>query len=94
MRDGPHVEERRAVRRSAVQDVEDRGEVHVEIDDRRLHADRNLRPGLDPSAAADLLWTMTSLRTWEDLVQDRGWSAQRYQQHVTRALRLALTRKG
>jgi AcrR family transcriptional regulator len=57
----------------------------------RLQAEGNLRPGLDPSAAADLLWTLTSLRMWEDLVLQRGWSAQKYQEHVTRLLRETLT---
>ena len=58
----------------------------------RLESEGNLRAGLDPSSAADLLWTMTSLRTWEDLVLERGWSPQKYQRHVTRFLLEALTR--
>jgi hypothetical protein len=41
----------------------------------RLQAEGSLRPAIDPSVTADLLWTMTSLRTWEDLVLTRGWSA-------------------
>jgi AcrR family transcriptional regulator len=59
----------------------------------RLQAEGNLRRGLDPAVAADLLWTITSLRMWEDLVLGRGWSAQQYQQHVTRLLLEALTRQ-
>ncbi len=51
----------------------------------------HLRRGLDPAAAADLLWTITSLRTWEDLVLERGWSARRYQTHITALLLAALT---
>jgi AcrR family transcriptional regulator len=58
----------------------------------RLEADGDLRAGLDPSAAADLLWTLTSLRTWEDLVLQRGWSAEQYRQHVSTVLLEALTR--
>jgi AcrR family transcriptional regulator len=57
----------------------------------RLKADGTLRPGLDPSIAADLLWTMTSLRMWEDLVLDREWSAGQYQRHVTNVVIGALT---
>lgn len=57
----------------------------------RLQAEGVLRPGLDPSTAADLLWTITSLRTWEDLVLGRGWSAQKYQAQVTRLLLETLT---
>lgn len=60
----------------------------------RLQADGNLREGLDPDTAADLLWTLTSLRMWEDLVLGRGWPAERYREHVTRLLREALTRHG
>ncbi len=60
----------------------------------RLQAEDNLRPGLDAATAADLLWTMTSLRMWEDLVLGRGWPPKRYQQHVTRLLLETLTRGG
>ncbi len=49
----------------------------------RLQQERVLRVGLDPSVAADLLWTLTSLRMWEDLVLQGGWSAQQYETHVT-----------
>ena len=59
----------------------------------RLQAEGNLRPALDPSVAADLLSTITSLRMWEDLVLARGWSPQQYQQQITRLLREALTRQ-
>ena len=48
----------------------------------RLQVEKTLRPGLDPAVAADLLWTLTSLRMWEDLVFLRGWTAKKYQQHV------------
>ncbi|HEY7285686.1 MAG TPA: helix-turn-helix domain-containing protein [Vicinamibacterales bacterium] len=57
----------------------------------RLQAEGRLRPDLDASTAADLLWTMTSLRMWEDLVLDRGWSPEKYEQHVARLLRETLT---
>jgi AcrR family transcriptional regulator len=58
----------------------------------RLEADGRLRADLDASAAADLLWTVTSLRTWEDLVLGRGWSPEKYQEYVTRLLLDTLTR--
>jgi len=57
----------------------------------RLKTEGSLRPGLDPSIAADLLWTMTSLRMWEDLVVERKWSPKQYQEHVTNVLIGALT---
>ena len=57
----------------------------------RLKTEGSLRSGLDPSIAADLLWTMTSLRMWEDLVLEREWSPEQYQRHVTSVLIGALT---
>lgn len=51
-----------------------------------------LRQGLDRSLAADLLWSLTSLRAWEDLVLLRGWSADQYEAHVTALCLQALTR--
>ena len=57
----------------------------------RLKAEGSLRPELDPSMAADLLWTMTSLRMWEDLVLEREWSPEQYQVYVTNVLIGALT---
>jgi AcrR family transcriptional regulator len=56
-----------------------------------LKKEGHLRRGLDPAVAADLLWTITSLRTWEDLVLERGWSARRYETHVTALLLASLT---
>jgi hypothetical protein len=38
------------------------------------------------------MWNITSLRTWEDLVLDRKWSARRYEDRVTELLLLALTK--
>lgn len=57
----------------------------------RLAREGHLRPGLDLSIAADLLWTMTSLRTWEDLVLIRGWEAEQYQAVLTETLLRTLT---
>jgi AcrR family transcriptional regulator len=58
----------------------------------RLQKEGALRPGLDPAIAADLLWNITSLRTWEDLVLDRKWSARQYEDRITELLVLALTK--
>ncbi len=57
----------------------------------RLESEGTLRPGLDPAVAADLLWTLSSLRTWEDLVLLRGWTAQQYEQRVGDMLVALLT---
>ena len=56
----------------------------------RLVAEGRLRPGLDPEVAADLMWTMLSLRTWDDLVVRRGWSAEAYRARMTDLLLTAL----
>jgi AcrR family transcriptional regulator len=60
----------------------------------RLQQDGTLKPGISQEEAADLLWNITSLHTWEDLVLMRGWTAVQYEQRVTRLLRDALTKKG
>jgi len=52
-----------------------------------------VRPG-DPiplDGAADLLWSLTSQRLWEELVIGRGWGAERYRTHVTYLAASALT---
>jgi len=58
---------------------------------RRIKGEGQLRPGLDLSDAADLLWTITSLRAWEDLVLLRGWSARQYQKRITALVLTSLT---
>jgi AcrR family transcriptional regulator len=57
----------------------------------RLQREGALRPGLEPAAAADLLWAMTSLRTWEDLVLRRGWTAGEYENRIGESLLAWLT---
>jgi AcrR family transcriptional regulator len=48
----------------------------------RLGAEGALVPGWTASDAADLIWSLTSIRTYEDLVIDRGWSVNRYRQRI------------
>ena len=60
----------------------------------RLRRERDLRADLSLDAATDLLYVMTSLRTWEDLVLGRGWTANNYEERVTRLLTEALTISG
>jgi hypothetical protein len=57
----------------------------------RLAREVKLRPGLGEREAADLLWSLTSLRTWEDLVLERGRTPGQYRKHVTEVLLGALT---
>lgn len=48
----------------------------------RLAAEGRLRPGLDPAVAADFLWAATSVAVWDDLVVQRGWTADAYRRHL------------
>jgi AcrR family transcriptional regulator len=59
----------------------------------RMAQEGTLKPGLNPTLAGDLLWTLTSLRTWEDLVLERGWTAAEYEKRVTEVVFDALTAK-
>lgn len=57
----------------------------------RLRREGGLRPTLTMAEATDLLYVITSLRMWEDLVRVRGWTADEYQERVTRLLLEGLT---
>jgi AcrR family transcriptional regulator len=48
----------------------------------RMAVEGVLAPGWTEADAADLIWSMTSIRTYEDLVIDRGWSVNRYRQCI------------
>jgi hypothetical protein len=37
-----------------------------------------------------VLWELTSIRTWEDLTRERGWTKQRYTRLLQRVARRAL----
>lgn len=56
----------------------------------RLVAEGRLWPGWKRDTAAELLWSMTSLRAWEDLVCRRGWSDHQWIRATTAALEAAL----
>jgi AcrR family transcriptional regulator len=58
----------------------------------RFQAEGALAPQLSPDAAADLLWSLTGPRLWQELVTGRGWSADRYRTHVTYLAAGALTK--
>jgi hypothetical protein len=57
-----------------------------------MQREKSLKPGVSLEEARDILWSITSLRTWEDLVLERGWTAKQYEERITRILRSALTR--
>jgi AcrR family transcriptional regulator len=46
----------------------------------RVDAHGALRPGLDADGAADILWTVNHPNLWQLLVDDRGWTPERYEQ--------------
>jgi AcrR family transcriptional regulator len=60
----------------------------------RLRKEGVLRPGLTPTAATDLLWSISSLRVWEDLVLQRGWTPRQYEERITQVLLNTLTTEG
>lgn len=43
-----------------------------------LQRDRMLSPAQSPDRATDILWTLLSVRNWEQLTIDCGWPQQRY----------------
>jgi AcrR family transcriptional regulator len=57
----------------------------------RLRREGVLRPSLTPAAATDLLWSITSLRVWEDLVLQRAWTPRQYEDRITDLLLSTLT---
>jgi len=40
-----------------------------------------------------VLWELTSIRTWEDLTRERGWTKQRYTRLLQRVARRAPHRR-
>lgn len=58
----------------------------------RLAAEGHLTAGWSHAAAAELFWSMTSLRSWEDLVQRRKWSKSAWVKRTTAALESALVK--
>lgn len=55
-----------------------------------LDRDGRLRPGLDTERATDLLWALLSVRLWEHLTRDCGWTQAAYRAEITRLARSAL----
>jgi AcrR family transcriptional regulator len=57
---------------------------------RRLGSERRLAKGVTVADAADILWNLTGIWSYESLVQDRGWSVQRWSRWVGELLRQQL----
>ncbi len=55
-----------------------------------LERDGKLTPDLSATEATDLLWTLLSVRNWDRLVQDCGWSQAAYIREMQRLARAAL----
>ncbi len=45
----------------------------------QLHATGSLAPALDPTRAADILWTLNHPAVWQLLVTGRGWTDKEYE---------------
>ncbi|MEO1065765.1 MAG: TetR/AcrR family transcriptional regulator [Pseudomonadota bacterium] len=58
---------------------------------RALNADGALGQDFSQEEATDLLWTLLSVRNWEHLRHDCGWSQARYIDHMQRSARRVLT---
>jgi AcrR family transcriptional regulator len=50
---------------------------------RHLEKRGGLRPGLDPSSAADLIWVLNDPAIYHMLVHRRGWPRRTYEAHLT-----------
>jgi len=55
-----------------------------------LHADGRLRSGLNRRQATDILWTLLSVRNWEQLTVECGWPQKKYVETVKDLARRAL----
>lgn len=53
---------------------------------RRLSSEGLLAHGVSVGTAADLIWSLTSIPLWRDLVVASGWSARRYERWVRHLL--------
>jgi AcrR family transcriptional regulator len=59
-----------------------------------LKDDGKLAAGLKPDQATDLLWTLLSVRNWEQLTIDCGWPQKRYIASLKRLARQAVVIDG
>jgi hypothetical protein len=57
----------------------------------RLANEGLLAKNLSVTAAATLMWAVTSQRMWEDLVVDQSFTARQYVTHITHVLKAILT---
>jgi AcrR family transcriptional regulator len=86
--DAAHSED--AIAAAAWRDRADRRRRRCRDIVRRLVEEGRLAPELEVSTATDLLWTLASVRVWEELVVNRRWSSDRYRAQMRRTIRGAL----
>lgn len=55
-----------------------------------LYRDKLLTPELTPNEATELFWTMLSVRNWEQLTVECGWSQEAYIERMKKILRRLL----
>ena len=58
-----------------------------------LKRDENLAAGYSVESATDLLWTLVSVRNWEQLTQECGWSQHEYIKSMKSTARRLFIRK-
>lgn len=58
-----------------------------------LNVDGTLAPGWSVEEATDFLWTMLSVRNWESLTIERGWTTEQYVYRVKEAAKRTLVRE-
>jgi hypothetical protein len=58
-----------------------------------LHADGMLAKEWSTVHATDVLWTMLSVRNWEQLTQECGWSTRQFVQRMKLLARRALVQQ-
>lgn len=79
----PTDEEARSAWAQRMQDMREGCEAAINA----LKRDGDLTPGMQPSQATDLLWTLLLLPNWEHLTQTCGWSQKQYLKHIKAAAR-------
>jgi len=89
IRDGRHSDE---TLRETWQTLLDERLTGMTLFGRHLLETGDLRPGITLEEVADILWTYISVELYELLVLLRGWSLERYAEHVTTAITTAICR--
>lgn len=59
-----------------------------------LNKDGDLAEGMTVKAATDLFWTLLSVRNWDQLTRDCGWSRKDYAKYIKSAARAVLVKGG